>query len=493
MSKGWWGKKQMIDPLTGKTVNAQLGSDRRLKTIYRVNMRSAYQKEQYEQTMQSELHPYLMYRIGPSIRHRKEHVSWDGLILPKNDPWWDSHLPPNGWGCKCYTRAVSEARLKKYEASGIRIPPAADGTGGGTLQVKTEAPPVNYKTYINERKGTVEKVPEGIDPAFNWNVGKAGSKAAAQKLADSKKNYEAAAARPEKKPEADVTAKAEKAPREKIKNTPPKIQKPVIEFETRIGWSAEFKQKLDKIQTYNAPKKLEVTPPVAARLKALGFDSADSFANEVNTFIKKNKSMSMFNLDETLQYWVKEPVLKNQFETKTSHGALSASRRNEWETVIAGRTINEKYMNARERPYYGFVGKFLTNRSNNPASQYGRSYIVYKDSVRKRATYTLGNSSGRQGAFASDARAIFNKGRNINNFRMERALSETGSILKHKSDAYLETQIWGCADLTKDVEKIIFHEKDVDYLQKNAALWDTLKKTLDRAGVAVIDYTGKQL
>jgi uncharacterized protein with gpF-like domain len=47
------GKKEMTDPLTGKTVNAQLGNDHRLKTIYRVNMRSAYQKGQYERTMSS--------------------------------------------------------------------------------------------------------------------------------------------------------------------------------------------------------------------------------------------------------------------------------------------------------------------------------------------------------------------------------------------------------------------------------------------------------
>jgi hypothetical protein len=181
-------------------------------------MRSAYQKEQYEQTMKSELHPYLMYRIGPSVNHRKEHESWDGLILPKTDPWWDSHLPPNGWGCKCYTRAVSEARLKKYKEQGVNVPPAADGAlhgsgGGGTLEVKTETPPVNYTTYFNERKGTVEKVPEGIDPAFNWNPGKAGTKAAGRKLAESKKNYEAAAsAKPKKdyltkkKLEADIAA-----------------------------------------------------------------------------------------------------------------------------------------------------------------------------------------------------------------------------------------------------------------------------------------------
>jgi hypothetical protein len=39
--------------------------------------------------------------------------------------------------------------------------------------VKTIAPEVRYKTYINKRTGRVEQVPEGVDPAFNWHVGKA--------------------------------------------------------------------------------------------------------------------------------------------------------------------------------------------------------------------------------------------------------------------------------------------------------------------------------
>jgi hypothetical protein len=192
--KGWWGKKEMTDPLTGETVNARLGSDRRLKTIYRVNMRSAYQKGQYDRTMASSIHPYLMYRIGPSVHHRKEHESWDGLILPKDDPFWDSHFPPNGWGCKCYTRAVTEARKKQYEENGIPAAPKLDGSGGGNVPAKIQTPPVTYKTYFNERKGTVEQVPDGVDPAFNWNQGKTGNKAALQKLEEAKQNYEIAAA-----------------------------------------------------------------------------------------------------------------------------------------------------------------------------------------------------------------------------------------------------------------------------------------------------------
>ena len=33
VSKGWWGRKDMTDQLTGETITAQLGSDRRLRTF----------------------------------------------------------------------------------------------------------------------------------------------------------------------------------------------------------------------------------------------------------------------------------------------------------------------------------------------------------------------------------------------------------------------------------------------------------------------------
>jgi uncharacterized protein with gpF-like domain len=60
--KGWRGKKNMPDPLTGKTASAQPGSGRRLKTVYRVNTRSACQKGPYGRTMQSEPRPCLTRR-----------------------------------------------------------------------------------------------------------------------------------------------------------------------------------------------------------------------------------------------------------------------------------------------------------------------------------------------------------------------------------------------------------------------------------------------
>lgn len=173
MQKGWWGKREMTDPLTGETITAQLGSDRRLKTIYSTNLRSAYQKGQYDRTMESDLHPYLMYRIGASVHHREQHLKWNNLIRPKDDPIWNSIFPPNGYGCKCYTVAVTQARKEKYERDGV---PAYNPDTQKTVRVpvQTTAPKPNYKNYFNERKGTLERIPEGITPGFNWNQGQTG-------------------------------------------------------------------------------------------------------------------------------------------------------------------------------------------------------------------------------------------------------------------------------------------------------------------------------
>lgn len=173
MQKGWWGRKETTDPLTGRTVNAQLGSDRRLKTIYQTNLRSAYQKGQYDRTMESDAHPYLMYRIGASVRHREQHLKWNNLILPKDNPLWNSIFPPNGYGCKCYTVAVTESRKRRYEQDGV---PAYNPDTRKTVRIpaQTAAPKPNYRNYFNERKGTLERIPQGITPGFNWNQGQTG-------------------------------------------------------------------------------------------------------------------------------------------------------------------------------------------------------------------------------------------------------------------------------------------------------------------------------
>lgn len=159
--RGWWGRKTVTDPRTGEQVVAQLGSSRRLETIWRVNMGQAYQAGVWERGQRSTSHPYLLYRIGPSREHRLQHVAWDGVVLPKDDPFWSVANPRNGWGCKCSTRFVSRAQYRRYERSGIP----------GVRRMKTDRPELREKVYRNKRTGESHVGYDGIDPGFEHNPG----------------------------------------------------------------------------------------------------------------------------------------------------------------------------------------------------------------------------------------------------------------------------------------------------------------------------------
>ena len=166
---GWTGKTEIYDNIMGEKKEVYIDTPRRLKTIYETNLRSAYMKGRFDRAYESDAHPYLMYRVGPSKVHRPEHLEWDGLILDKNDPFWLTHNPPNGWGCKCYTVAVSKGRKERYEKEGIPTPTFDNQTV--QVRVKTKAPKTIYKTFVNKRNGTISKVPVGVDPSFNFNQG----------------------------------------------------------------------------------------------------------------------------------------------------------------------------------------------------------------------------------------------------------------------------------------------------------------------------------
>ncbi|MGE4296945.1 MAG: phage minor head protein [Desulfovibrionaceae bacterium] len=162
---GWWGKKEMVDPLTGEVRAVQLGSPRRLKTIYDTNLRTARAAGQWERIQRTQAtHPYLLYELGPAEHHREEHVAWAGTLLPVDDSWWRTHYPPNGWGCKCRVRQVSRHEYERL------------GKQGG---IKTAAPPSRDRAWKNTRTGETLGVPEGIDPGWDYNPGMVGREAAA--------------------------------------------------------------------------------------------------------------------------------------------------------------------------------------------------------------------------------------------------------------------------------------------------------------------------
>lgn len=156
VKRGWWGKATQIDPLTGAEKKVMLGSNRRLNTIWRTNIDMAYAAGNWQHIEETRrTHPYLQYKNRDPARARPQHQAWNNIVLRSDDPWWDSHYPPNGWNCKCWVRQIS-----KHEVESGRFS-------------LSQAPEIQTVPYRNKRTGEILQVPEGIDPGFDYNVGKA--------------------------------------------------------------------------------------------------------------------------------------------------------------------------------------------------------------------------------------------------------------------------------------------------------------------------------
>ena len=96
------------------------GRDRRTRVIYETNLRTSYAAGRYQQMKDiAERRPYWRYRHSAASEYpRPEHVAWDGIVLRHDDPWWDTHYGPNGWGCKCFVEAINQRDLERLGKSG---------------------------------------------------------------------------------------------------------------------------------------------------------------------------------------------------------------------------------------------------------------------------------------------------------------------------------------------------------------------------------------
>ena len=153
-NEDWWGEQQIVGP-DGQVRTTRFGP-RRLALIYDVNTRMAYAAGRWERIEAAKAsHPYLRYVTRNDERVRASHRAWHNVTLPVDDPWWQTHYPPNGWHCRC---TVVQLRARDV-----------DGNPALKRQAPNE-PPVEWK---NPHTGEVVPVPANIDPGFGYNVGQA--------------------------------------------------------------------------------------------------------------------------------------------------------------------------------------------------------------------------------------------------------------------------------------------------------------------------------
>lgn len=130
------------------------GRNWRTRVIYETNLTQAYnagREAQFADPDLQALRPYAQYKHGGSLDPREEHLAWDGLVLPINDSWWNTHSPMNGWGCTCYKIALSERDLQR---KGLKV---------------SKAPKIEWEDKVVGSRGANPlsvRVPKGIDAGF---------------------------------------------------------------------------------------------------------------------------------------------------------------------------------------------------------------------------------------------------------------------------------------------------------------------------------------
>lgn len=124
----------------------------RTRIIYDTNLYGSYNKGRLAQHLDlKDVMPYWEYVHNDNAHPRKEHMSWDGLVLPADDTWWTYHYPIKAYGCHCEVIAHTEKDLQ-------RMGRAVD-----------TPPPIEWEEkLVGQRSGNIQtvRIPKGYDPGF---------------------------------------------------------------------------------------------------------------------------------------------------------------------------------------------------------------------------------------------------------------------------------------------------------------------------------------
>nr|DAS68701.1 MAG TPA: minor capsid component [Caudoviricetes sp.] len=161
ISKGIDGKL-LADPKTGE----YFGTPRRLNTIYRVNMQTAYSAARYQRLRDNvDNRPYWQYSAVGDARTRPAHLALSGKIYRYDDPFWTTFYPPNGFNCRCTVIALSDRDLARRGIDEV----------GDSSEFLVEATRPADK-FGNKEKTVGFKLADGsvriADKGFDYNVGR---------------------------------------------------------------------------------------------------------------------------------------------------------------------------------------------------------------------------------------------------------------------------------------------------------------------------------
>lgn len=135
--KGWQiSKPKPTDPEDPDKLPSKGYEAWRTKVIYKTNMATSRAAGCLAQ-LRAGGFKFFVYSHGASLEPREQHLAWDGLVLEADHPFWNTHAPPNGWGCSCYLTGA-RSRESAHRVGGKPEKQLPDGWN--TIDAETGAP-----------------------------------------------------------------------------------------------------------------------------------------------------------------------------------------------------------------------------------------------------------------------------------------------------------------------------------------------------------------
>lgn len=145
--RGWAGFTG--DDRTADKPGGGKGLAWRTRVIYETNLLTSYAAGRRAQ-LEDGGYTHWMYKHSDFVqRPRPHHVALNGIVRPKDDPFWQTHYPPNGWGCRC-------------RVLGVRGPAQARRLGGDW-----DKPLPSWAGQTDPKTGA----PVGVDKGFGYMPG----------------------------------------------------------------------------------------------------------------------------------------------------------------------------------------------------------------------------------------------------------------------------------------------------------------------------------
>jgi SPP1 gp7 family putative phage head morphogenesis protein len=181
-AQGWWGQQIIVDSEGGAEL-VQLGSPRRLRTIYQTNLQSSYMAgRKAEQEATAQTHPFWQYVAVLDGRTRPSHRALSGQVYRWDDPVWSAIYPPNGFNCRCRVaaftaRAVDRRGMAVVSSAGQVSTESVDvGVNKRTGEMRT-----GEVTRVRTRNAAGQAVTFTTDPGFNHAPGTGAAEALKRK------------------------------------------------------------------------------------------------------------------------------------------------------------------------------------------------------------------------------------------------------------------------------------------------------------------------